>query len=178
VGGPVVPSGWARNATSCEAVSTTVNTIFGLLFVVLAVVAVLPASVVVGGPQFWDDVGKKTRGTEGVAMGSQGGRLRVRDHLHLHDVADGAADCGTTSSSCLPARVFHAVAAITLGVILVTKISNPPVLPSLRGGDAQAGIRHLALHDHPCGPVVSVQPARACPRSLACERAARAASVD
>jgi hypothetical protein len=49
-----------QHAIVCEAVTTTVNTIVGLLFVVLAIVAVL-LQAWLWGPQFWDDVGKKTR---------------------------------------------------------------------------------------------------------------------
>jgi len=102
-------------------VSTTVNTSLGLLFVVLAIVAVL-LQAWLWGPQFWDDVAKKTRAP--------------RAWLRVHRMV------GYTFAIIyvvmmwqmvprlwhyqfeLPARtVFHAVAAITLGVILVTKIS-------------------------------------------------------
>ena len=110
-----------RHAIAWEAVSTTVNTIFGLLFLVLAIVAVL-LQAWLWGPQFWDDVGKKTRAPKAW--------------LRVHKVV------GYTFAIIyvfmmwqmvprlwhyqfeLPARtVFHAVAAIALGVILVTKIS-------------------------------------------------------
>ena len=103
------------------AVSATVNMVLGLLFVVLAIVAVL-LQAWLWGPKFWDDVAKKTRAP--------------RAWLRVHAVV------GYTFAIIyvimmyqmvprlwhyqfeLPARtVFHAVAAITLGVILATKLS-------------------------------------------------------
>jgi mono/diheme cytochrome c family protein len=102
-------------------VSTTVNTLLGLVFLVLAIVAVL-LQAWLWGPRFWDDIGKKTRAPKAW--------------LRVHRVV------GYTFAVIyvvmmwqmvprlwryqfeLPARtVFHAVAAITLGVILVTKLS-------------------------------------------------------
>jgi len=102
-------------------VSATVNMILGLLFVFLAIVAVL-LQAWLWGPQFWDDVAKKTRAPKAwlrvhrlvgyafaiiyvVMMWQMVPRLW---HYQLE----------------LPARtVFHAVAAIALGVMLATKIS-------------------------------------------------------
>jgi cytochrome c5 len=102
-------------------VSTTVNTIFGLLFLVLAIVAVL-LQAWLWGPQFWDDVGKKTRAP--------------RAWLRVHRAVGYAFAIIYVFMMWqmvprlwhyqfeLPARtVVHVVAAITLGVILVTKIS-------------------------------------------------------
>jgi cytochrome c5 len=102
-------------------VSATANTIVGLLFVVLAIVAVL-LQAWLWGPQFWDDIGKKTRAP----------RAWIRAHR--------AVWCTFAIIYVvmmwrmvprlwhyqfeLPARtVFHAVAAISLGVFLATKIS-------------------------------------------------------
>jgi cytochrome c5 len=102
-------------------VSATFNTIFGLLFVVLAIVAVL-LQAWLWGPKFWDDIGKKTRAPKAW--------------LWVHRVVGYAFAIIYVFMMWqmvprlwhyqfeLPARtVFHAVAAITLGVILVTKIS-------------------------------------------------------
>jgi len=102
-------------------VSTTANTVLGLLFVVLAIVAVL-LQAWLWGPQFWDDIGKKTRAPKAW--------------LRVHRVVGYAFALIYVVMMWqmvprlwhyqfeLPARtVFHAVAAITVGVILVTKIS-------------------------------------------------------
>ena len=101
--------------------STTVNMSLGLLFVVLAIVAVL-LQAWLWGPQFWDDINKKTRAPKAW--------------LRLHKLVGYAFTVIYVVMMWqmvprlwhyqfeLPARtVVHAVAAITLGVILVTKIS-------------------------------------------------------
>lgn len=101
--------------------STTVNTIFGLLFVVLAVVAVL-LQAWLWGPQFWDDVAKKTRAPKAWrrAHRAVGCIFAIIYVVMMWRMAPRLWHYQFE----LPARtVFHAVAAIALGVILVTKIS-------------------------------------------------------
>lgn len=101
--------------------STTVNTILGLLFLVLAIVAVL-LQAWLWVPQFWDDIGKKTRAPKAW--------LRVHRvvgytfaTIYVVMMWRMVPRLWHYQFELLARTVFHAVVAITLGVILVTKIS-------------------------------------------------------